>query len=255
MKILLILLFYIYYLLNNYNKIDKYNEIKPYLITKNHKNILLNTLQNIHNIFEKNKIFYIIEGGVLLGAVRDKSLIPWDDDADILIFQKDQEKILKLRNEFLKLGHEIKKMDRLLRIYCIKGKKYPFIDLFINKQINNLLNPKYFKLNSTHDLIRCTSEYNTNKYECIDTCCTYPRNFNFWWRYNFKMNNIYPRKKYKLNEITLYGPNNPYPYIFAWYGLSALKTYKFTHNHKSVKQKQITLSKEEYNKLKKYFFN
>lgn len=236
---------------------SKYEQIKPHLISKTHKNILLRTLKNTHDIFEKNNIFYVMEGGVLLGAVRDKSLIPWDDDADLLVLIKDQDKIMNLRKDFWKFGHDIKRMDRLLRIFCIKGRNYPFIDLFINDQINNsLLDPKYRKLVRNNDLIRCTGTLKPEKYECIGDCCVYPGSVKWWWKYNFRINDLFPRKKYKLNNITLYGPNNPYPYINTWYGKSALNTYKFTHNHKSHKKKpkKVTFSKEEFNEMKKHFF-
>jgi phosphorylcholine metabolism protein LicD len=251
MILILILIIYLLY----YNYKSKYNKIKPYLISKSHKNLLLKTLTNTHNIFEKHDIFYVIEGGILLGAVRDKSIIPWDDDADLLVLLKDKNKILNLKNEFIKLGHDIKQLDRLLRIYCIKGKKYPFIDLFINDTITNI-KPKYNKFVKNNDLIRCTCTFKPSKFKCIDNCCVYPKNVKWWWKYNFKLNDLLPRKKYKLNEITLYGPNNPYPYIFTWYGINALNTYMFTHNHKSNKKKQnkIILTKEEYKKLHKYFF-
>ena len=46
----------------------------------------------IKQIFERNKIRYVIEYGSLLGAVRHGGFIPWDDDFDYVVFEDDYEK-------------------------------------------------------------------------------------------------------------------------------------------------------------------
>ena len=40
-------------------------------------------------ILESNKILYWLCHGTLLGIIRDKKLIPWDDDIDIAVFKSD----------------------------------------------------------------------------------------------------------------------------------------------------------------------
>lgn len=62
-------------------------------IREDHHKWCMIALKELNLIFTKNQIkYYLIEGSAL-GAVRHNSIIPWDDDIDIGIFLKDQEKV------------------------------------------------------------------------------------------------------------------------------------------------------------------
>lgn len=58
--------------------------------------IQLEILKETIKVFEKNGIRYVVSDGTMLGAVRHKGFIPWDDDVDLSIPRSDYEKFKKI---------------------------------------------------------------------------------------------------------------------------------------------------------------
>lgn len=72
--------------------------------------VLLEMLIQIDEICQKNNIKYSLSSGTVLGAVRHKGFIPWDDDLDLMLMRDEYEKFLNLpKEEFASRGLTLQK--------------------------------------------------------------------------------------------------------------------------------------------------
>ncbi len=119
---------------------------------------------------EKNNLKYYLFGGTLLGAVRHKGYIPWDDDLDLCMPYEDYAKMLKLfpkdGNFFLEdvstdkhYFHsfaKIMKANTVYREYRVQNVRYRqsiFIDIFPIIYVPNSNNLAYFNFCLAYELL------------------------------------------------------------------------------------------------------
>ena len=70
-----------------------------YTVTKDIKEVWaieIDLLMQLDEVCKKHNLKYYITDGTMLGTVRHKGFIPWDDDIDVTMFRDDYEKLLKV---------------------------------------------------------------------------------------------------------------------------------------------------------------
>lgn len=197
------------YKLGFYNYIDSYINKKCYSIRKTPQKVindLYDIMFNFDDVCIKNNINYFACAGTILGAVRHKKIIPWDDDLDVIVNINERDKLTNtVFPELIKRGYKIERGNITNNYRVLKyNTKYPFMDVFFYKDYGKYIIPY--------------SIY----YGMI-----YPKEV------YLKKKVIYPLKRYKLGNIEVQGPNNPVKYLKQIYGRNVMTEVAgtfFDHN-------------------------
>lgn len=94
---------------------------KEYYLNQLHSDILL-VMDEIDRVCKKNHLRYYLIGGTLLGAIRHKGFIPWDDDLDIVMPREDMEKLVDIASKELNSNFHLEWITTNKNYWCIFSK-------------------------------------------------------------------------------------------------------------------------------------
>lgn len=195
-----------------------YRNTKVKNITQIEVNNIYDLLQIITCELDKNNIEYIMTGGTLLGAIRNKGLIPYDDDGDIVILN---EKIKV--DDVLRVLHELSK--DIISYIGVKG---------------NVIIVKFKDFETRIDIFFMNKDENgIYKYR-------FPFNIQYsneWYNHD----EVYPLKEYKFGPLLLKGPNMPSKFLDRTY--KNWETIESKWNHNSILAIENNYTKEFIAKL------
>jgi lipopolysaccharide cholinephosphotransferase len=150
-------------------------------------------MKDVHDVLEQSGVPYFIESGTLLGAVRHDGIIPWDDDIDVGIRKEDLEILEKKALPLLKkMGYDIAfPRDAFQRNITTMAES----EWYGYQIYNNLCHLDIF--------IYQTKKNGVMRYVTESFCA-----HQFFYK-----KEIYPLKKYALGPLSVWGPQNPMPYL------------------------------------------
>jgi phosphorylcholine metabolism protein LicD len=207
-------------MMNKKIKILKNTIIKKCILTNNEKKSLFELSKKTIKFLDDYLIDYWLDGGSLLGAVRDGKMISWDDDIDLAITS----------DQFIKLIEIIKNVSIQNGNYYIL-KKYDIKFYFISSNNSINKNLKYW-------LVKVEHLKNTDNKELfidlisyvINSKNQYVSNLKWFSTFFYNINDIYPLKIIKLEDQYFKCVNNPIPYLnngyWFWKHLG-----KISHTH------------------------
>lgn len=108
---------------------SEYKEINDVKLQKLHE-VELEILNKIDEICKKYNLSFQLSGGTLLGAIRHKGFIPWDDDIDLTMVREDYDKFIQVAPK--ELGDEY-----FLQCYDTDDCYFPFIKIRKNNTVFN----------------------------------------------------------------------------------------------------------------------
>lgn len=114
--------------------------------------ILLGIGKEFHRICIENNIPYYMLGGTMLGAVRHKGFIPWDDDMDFGVPREYFEKLKVALNRNLNSRYEMQTLDNsdalILDMIKIKDCRTKLVEIFKENVESNGINIDIFPLDN-----------------------------------------------------------------------------------------------------------
>lgn len=209
---------------------------------------IVETLSYITKLLDNNSIEYCIEGGTLLGAYRNNKIIPWDDDADIIIDNIYKDKVYNLFNVISKDGFIIHP-NTMPHVKICSG-KHTNINTWkqhlreLRESNSNLNKSDCMMIGSYLPWRSWTAQYNKG---AVDICfwnVDYKKNiikYEYegvkYWKTEHLASDVYPLKKIEFENLMLPCPNNIVKYLDNEYtgARDWKKNVKYNHGATYIK--------------------
>lgn len=212
------------------HEITDFNQISEYLSGKNHMISQYRFLFYWNKICEKFNVTYWITGGTALGALRNNGIIPWDDDFDICVLEKDWDTIRS--NYFIKT---FKNLDYFLRIDLL-GRREKVTTVFTGIKYGKTFTKDKF----LGDIFCCYFDKTDKK---IKLSNKHFRNIFIHEYIDYELFSK-PFKDYKLGPITIKGLNDYTDYCKRTYGEKCFSEGKIFNFHREISHKEKENAKE-----------
>lgn len=161
----------------------------------------------ISRVFKENNIPYWVTGGTLLGCVRHKGLIPWDDDIDISVMESHEQKLEQIKDILL---------DNQLVL----------TDTFFGFRLHHRTESKLYSKTSEYGLPFCdvTIMRHNRKNNMIELKHQSARDL--WEKEFFMPGEVECLQDMIYGDFHFSAPIDPLPYLFRFYGDDCLGTGK-----------------------------
>jgi lipopolysaccharide cholinephosphotransferase len=169
--------------------------MSKYNIPESHRKMLNQLLRDVTEVLREQQVDYFIDGGTLLGAVRNKGQIPWDDDVDLGVMYPDFEKMPVVLLPLLDKGYQVEIYPFLVKVYVENQ--------WIFDEIKTVGTP-------TLDIFPWSNDEQKYQLENVADQARWPQ----CWH---SQGDLFPLNNYVFDGMLVRGPHNPFPYLERMY--------------------------------------
>lgn len=190
------------------------------IYTKDKYQIVLKTMLNeISTLFDKFNISFWIDDATLLDVIQNQN-ITFVNKGSFIIYDFDEGKLKSLKNIINNMGYELMEFWGGYKIYPLNGIDYKYFNRefeskpYSNETIKGIEDKEFYNNKFPYiDIYVMGAINNNNKFIYTNKYIrrTYPNDY-------YTITDVFPLKKYKIDNFYINGPKNPIPYLIRKFG-------------------------------------